>query len=239
MYNRNPTAQLWLFAYGGIAAGTHCSILSEMLAWGPNLDHQVARGDALISRTRSKVGTWFLDADRKAAGDVCLMVDHDLSWQPEDLSLIARRALEHNAIVAGIYSKRTFGAGPAIVTDDTGDFTIGEDRLIRCQYVSSGFMAVPRSVFAAVAQTMERTNGETPNGNFYPFFLPMLHNGEYLSEDWAFCERARACGFQVLASTGPRLVHEGDYGYRVVDAISTPPPAQDITIRAREVAHVR
>lgn len=216
--NRNPTATLWLFAYGGISALTHCSVLSEMLEWGDNLTHNVMREDALISRSRSKVASWFLQTDRKVAGDVLLMVDHDISWEPGDLSLIARRALEHQAIVGGIYSKRTFGEGPAIRVNDTGTFQMGDDALINCDYVSTGFVAIPRAILQAVAADMPLTHD-----GYWPLFLPFVvtdRDGKtvYLSEDWAFCHRAQAAGFRVLASTGPKLVHEGLHGYRLVDA---------------------
>jgi len=50
-----------------------------------------------------------------------------------------------------------------------------------------------------------------------PFFLPLLHPIEegiwYLAEDYAFCERARQCGFKVMADTSVRLWHVGNYTY--------------------------
>ena len=50
-----------------------------------------------------------------------------------------------------------------------------------------------------------------------PYFLPLLipHRGGqwYLPEDYAFCERARQCGFQVMADTSIRLEHLGRYAY--------------------------
>jgi hypothetical protein len=50
-----------------------------------------------------------------------------------------------------------------------------------------------------------------------PYFLPMLvpdGPGQwYLSEDYAFCERARRCGIKILADSSIRLRHIGSYGY--------------------------
>ena len=55
-----------------------------------------------------------------------------------------------------------------------------------------------------------------------PFFLPMLRaidNGHwYLGEDYAFCERARQCGFKIMADTSIRLWHIGEYAYGWEDA---------------------
>jgi hypothetical protein len=55
-----------------------------------------------------------------------------------------------------------------------------------------------------------------------PYFLPLLQpdgGGHwYLAEDYAFCERARQCGFKILADTTIRLKHFGTYGYTWEDA---------------------
>jgi hypothetical protein len=40
----------------------------------------------------------------------------------------------------------------------------------------------------------------------------------YLSEDYAFCARARQCGFQIMADTTIRLWHVGSYRYGWEDA---------------------
>jgi hypothetical protein len=40
----------------------------------------------------------------------------------------------------------------------------------------------------------------------------------YLAEDFAFCERARQCGYQIMADTTIRLWHHGSYAYGWEDA---------------------
>ena len=40
----------------------------------------------------------------------------------------------------------------------------------------------------------------------------------YLAEDFAFCERARQCGYKIMADTTIRLYHYGSYGYTWEDA---------------------
>lgn len=50
-----------------------------------------------------------------------------------------------------------------------------------------------------------------------PYFLPMVVEEDgvawYLGEDYAFCERARRCGYRIVADTTVRLQHIGMYGY--------------------------
>ena len=55
-----------------------------------------------------------------------------------------------------------------------------------------------------------------------PFFHPMPHQCEdghwYLAEDYAFCQRARECGFAIVADTTIRLWHVGTYPFGWEDA---------------------
>lgn len=230
----HPTATLWLFAYGGITPPTHAAVCRELRQW-TNLAHHVMGEEALICRARSRAASRFLKEEAQIGGDVLLMVDHDIAWAPGDLSLIARRALERNAVVGGIYPKRVFADGSAVRfnASGTGDWHIGEDSLIPASYVGSGFLAIPRDCLRTVADSLPWIEE-----GYWPFFLPMTvlteqdgkKGHEYLSEDWAFCERARTSGFDIYASTGPRLTHEGRYTFRLVDARARPPKDEDITL---------
>ena len=227
-------ATLCLFAYNGLTGGTHLSILGESLVW-PELVHRVQGNDALISRARSKVASWFLQEEN--VGDVLMMIDHDISWQQGDLRHIAEQALEGRAVVAGIYPKRAFGKGfPVIFTDDVeGEYQIGREGLIAARYVSTGFIAIHRAVLEQLASTLPKVNVADEGEEYWPFFLPMLaEQGEdvsYLSEDWAFCVRAREAGFRIYASTRPRLEHEGTHTYRMADARVQIPPKVDIKFK--------
>lgn len=234
--NQHPTATLWLLAYDGITAGTHVSIIDEMRDW-PNLAHSVMPGESLLDRVRSRVASMFLQADRKDAGDVLLFVDSDISWRAGDLSHIARRALERNAIVGGIYPKRAFGQGSALrFKEQVGTWRIGTDALIPCDYVGNGFIAIPRDIARAVADTLPWVR--EGDNHYWPLFLSQVveetYRGEtgfiFLPEDYSFQHRAKALGFECFADTYPRLRHEGHYTYRLVDARAMPPEDEDVTI---------
>lgn len=238
---RNPRATLWLCSYQGIQPNTVAALLNEKLAW-PNLTVQFKGGDANIDRARSKVASWYLATPEEDAGSVLLMVDADNAWQTGDLAKIAKRALEHNAVVGGIYPKRAFNQGAALrVTDGAdGDYTIGEDRLIPAAFVGTGFIAIPRTILTALAATLP-----TVKGGFQPFFMPYVladeYGEEYPTDDQAFCARVRAAGFPVYASTFPRLTHDGTYTFRMVDSDVSPPPDRDVSISlvqpVREAVH--
>lgn len=225
--HKNPRATLWLCAYNGLTVATHLCIVKELLSWGSNLSYHVKGGDANIDRARSKVASWFLLEPPEEAGDVLLMVDSDNAWQEGDLAYIAKRALERNAVVGGIYPKRAFNAGPAMRVEEevTGSLTMGSEDLIPAAFVGTGFIAIPRAILRAVAITLP-----TVKGDFKPFFMPYIVDGEYPTDDWAFCARVRELGLPVLASTYPHVTHEGSYLYRMVDSVVSPPPDRDLTI---------
>jgi hypothetical protein len=96
--------------------------------------------------------------------------------------------------------------------------------LIEVLYAGTGFMLVRREVYEAIREKLqlplcnERFGGPT----LTPYFLPMIREDEpgywYLAEDFAFCERARQCGYKILIDTTARLQHFGGYGYSWEDA---------------------
>lgn len=243
---RNPRGTLWICSYNGIGEDTFLSVLGEGRVW-PNLTIRVKKGDANIDRARSKVSSWFLQEPREDAGDVLLMVDADNSWMQGDLAKIAKRALEHNAVVGGIYPKRAFNQGPALrlAAGAEGDYQIGRDELIPAEFVGTGFIAIPRDILETLSGELRYCKGGDgdPHPGYWPFFMPYvlpLSDGfEYPTDDHAFCARVRAFGFDVFASTYPRLHHDGAYRYRMVDSGVSPPPDRDMTftLNAPQVAH--
>jgi hypothetical protein len=90
-------------------------------------------------------------------------------------------------------------------------------------YAGAGFMHVRRDVYLTMQQRMQLPMCNERFGSpLLPFFHSMLHPIEdghwYLAEDYAFCERARACGFKIMADTTIRLWHIGTYAYGWEDA---------------------
>ena len=59
------------------------------------------------------------------------MIDHDMAWAPGDLERLAQKVAETRSIVAGVYSKRCFGAGVAVRFEEPGEYPLGVDRLVR------------------------------------------------------------------------------------------------------------
>lgn len=49
--------------------------------------------------------------------------------------------------------------------------------------------------------------------------LPMIHKKEYLSEDFAFCFRARQEGYKIFALPNIKIAHIGNYYYSLKDYV--------------------
>jgi len=96
------------------------------------------------------------------------------------------------------------------------DIILGEKGgLYPIKYGATGFMCTHRSVYEGIAEKLNLNKVKIWGGQHiaYPFFFPIIENGEYLGEDFAFCKRARDAGFELFCDTRIRLSHVGKYSY--------------------------
>lgn len=186
--------------------------------------------DALIGRSRSIMTTEFLSTD----ADVMVIIDDDIVYEPADFWKIVEGARETRSVYGGAYVTRS--TTPHI----TSRFIPGQElvfaqgparRPVEFQYLATGFWAMHRDLVEAMCDT---TFADAYGGHrvekvelgadrpFYPFFMPFVTCEEdgrlhYLSEDWAFCNRAKQLGFKVWVDQSIILIHMGDYPYTVRD----------------------
>lgn len=194
---------------------THVFCLMDLLArpgllWGP------IAGDALVERSRGRCATHFL---RHTDADVLVSIDSDIQFRAGDVEAIAAQAHQLGAIIGGAYMTRgRAGSMPtsALTQDRRYEFGLGDPREtepVPVDYLAGGFMAVPRVVFERLAEDLPLCD-EGSALEQYPFYLPFVIQGangpEFLSEDFAICERARLAGFPVLLNTAVRLGHIGE-----------------------------
>lgn len=175
-------------------------------------------GDALISRSRSILLTrWWRDT----ADDVCLMLDSDIVFTTEDAERIVAAARKHRTVVAAAYATRDAKGLASRIYPGT-EITFHPDaEPVEVEYVATGFMAIHRDVVDALWPTLPTCHPEL-NWAFRPFFDCFVKDAEYLSEDWAFCERVRNAGFPVMLDPGIRLGHLGTKEYRIEDIGGVP-----------------
>lgn len=232
--------------YGGIAyrsvdVAHHEAVLSfqeECLARGIAVDRCMITG-VLISRSRSIVASNFL----RSEADVLLTIDSDIVFRAQDAISLCEKALKYD-LIGGCYatrgSRRKVAAllphGEAVV------FANNEEPL-QVRYLAAGFMAISRSVVEKIRDTLplcDQGTKDTPSEAdlpFWPFYMPYVipvkekQKNVYLSEDVAFCERAKGVGFKMWLDPTIRLGHVGDYMFLLEDLIRPErPEAQPMTL---------
>lgn len=168
-------------------------------------------GDGLISRVRNICGQEIVDSD----ADYLMFIDDDIVWDVND-NPIDRLVEKNKDIVGGVYVTRSMDHHPVIRTLATQESKINkEEKIVKTEitdelqevvYIGTGFLLIKRSCLA-----------EVYNKHHYPFMPLEDETGEYLSEDYAFCYRARALGFKVYADTSINLGHIGKQIFSIRD----------------------
>lgn len=185
-------------------------------------------GDALVERARSRAATHFLE---KTKADVLLSIDSDIEFLDDDAMKICEQAMEYS-VVSGVYVTRSKKKAVPACRLEVGrryEFA-GDHTPVPVQWSATGFSAVHRRVFEALADDPEMTVLH-PNDEAFrmrPFYLPFAStddNGEpiFLSEDWAFAERTKRAGFTNYVNPAVRLAHWGSHSFTLED-MYTPIP---------------
>jgi SAM-dependent methyltransferase len=148
-------------------------------------------GDALIDRARAKaVSDWY----RNETTDVFLMIDDDIVFKAEDAVRVVELAREKRAIACGAYP---VGGGEHMASRGWPGQELHWGptfEAVEIRWPATGFMAVHRDVITALTETMALCY-PTQADAFWPMFQPFALGENYLSEDYAFGERARELGF--------------------------------------------
>ena len=223
---------LTIYAYGGVAGACINSIIElANLISHRNMKCLIrsVREDALISRSRSRETAVAISS----GADVWFQLDHDLSFDAEDVITTCELAMEHKAAVCGVYSCRSTPPRSALrPVHDEPIKKIGANELIPITFFASGFVAIPiKSIVDTVAvcetdvvppeyRVQWVTDGPTKSfkAQYPTLWKPMTYQRsdgsyEYLSEDYSASARLRLAGVDQLAWTKPILKHWGECGY--------------------------
>ena len=171
------------------------------------------RGYSAVDAARNQMAT-----DALADGfDELMWVDSDVVFDPTDVDKLRGHGLP---IACGLYPKKGPREFACAFLPGTAAVTFGAaGGLAEVRYCGFGFVHTRRAVYETVRA---RLGLPTLNQRFdrplVPYFGPLAvrdaePGGWYLGEDYSFCERARQCGFRVVADTSIRLWHVGSYRY--------------------------
>ena len=168
-------------------------------------------GCSVVSRVRNLIAYDFLQSD---CTDL-MFIDSDINFEAEDIfRLMAWGSDPKKGIVAGIPVARKKGQVYISTLDQDEDNNIFMDKmgLIRAKRVATAFMLIRREVFTQLKDAHPEWvyHDEKKVGDeMIAFFDFALVDGQYIGEDYLFCDRARELGFEVWIDPTIKLGHMG------------------------------
>ncbi len=178
------------------------------------------RGYSAVDAARNQMAT-----DALAQGFAELMwIDSDVVFDPDDISRLRAHGLP---FTCGLYSKKGPRQFACEFLPGTPAIRFGQSGgPVEIRFCGFGFTHTRKEVYQTIHTRLKLPICNRRFGSLLvPYFEPLVVNdprGPWsLSEDYAFCQRARECGFKVFADTRIRLWHVGPYRYGWEDAGST------------------
>ena len=126
--------------------------------------------------------------------------------------------------MCGLYAKKSRREFACTFLPGTKQVLFGPTGgLVEILYCGFGFVLTRRPVYERMQKQLGLPVCNQRFGSLLvPYFAPMaIPDGAgswYLGEDYAFCERARQCGFRIMADLTIRLWHVGSYRFSWEDA---------------------
>ena len=175
------------------------------------------RGYSAIDSARNQMAT-----DALADGfDELVWIDSDVVFRPDDVDALRANG---RPLACALYPKKGPREFACNFLPGTAAVTFGKaGGLVPIQYCGFGFVYTRRDVYDRVQNrfqlpVLNRRFGKPLVPYFAPFWVGEGDDAHYLAEDYAFCERARQAGFELVADTRIRLWHVGSYRYSWEDA---------------------
>jgi hypothetical protein len=145
-----------------------------------------------------------------------MWIDSDMAFEPSSVARLRSHGLP---LVCGLYPAKVDRHLTSQLAPEVRRLTFGQGGgLVEVLHAATGFLYTRRQVYLDIQQQLQLPVCNQRQGQpIVPFFLPLIvPDGVghwYLGEDYAFCERARRCGYRIFADTTIRLQHIGIYGY--------------------------
>ena len=175
--------------------------LATMLAKGAGIeDMQIAVCNVQSYSTCSNRNI-AVETARREKCDYLLMIDSDLSFPPHTLEKLLKNAIDNNLDILGCnYVMRKHPHSSLV--EGLGEGLVPVKGVSEVKRLPTGMLLTRLSVFDKLEK---------------PYFMqPIQPDGTLGTEDYRFCDLARAAGFKIYmdAELSTELVHWGDVGYR-------------------------
>ena len=192
-----------------------------------SINHNFLNNSAIITEARNELVAMFLDSDSTHF----LFIDADIEFP---LSAFNRAVRADKDVFCVPYPSKKFhwkyykpekGESSAywfqMMFDTTKEFSLN-DGVMEIDRAPTGFMMIKRQVFEIMQKKMPELkykmmrsmNGELKERELWGFFdLGKTPEGGRVGEDYAFCDRWKACGGRIFASVLDKMAHIGNHSY--------------------------
>jgi len=216
-------------AYGGnVTSGYATSLAASVSLFqshGIDLQAIVLTNHSVIQMARNRVFREFLKTD----SEMLVWIDSDIQWNPLDL---LKLCLHDEDVVGGTYRKKNPATTEFTVQLIRGSLDPDDRGLLEVDRIGTGFLRVTREALEKLIENSEEVSVDVNSkrvdigsvtkyqdsgaGFLYNVFEVGVYKGEFLSEDYLFCEKLKEKGYKILLDTKINLGHEGTYTYRGV-----------------------
>lgn len=198
-----------------------------------DIHHNFLNNSAIITEARNELVAMFLDSDSTHF----LFIDADIEFP---ISAVERGLRVDKDVFCVPYPSKKFhwehfkpevGESSAYwfqtMFDVSKEFKL-HDGIIEVDRAPTGFMMIKREVFEVMKKkmpelryTMQRSmNGKMTSRELWGFFdLGKIGERGRVGEDYAFCDRWKACGGKIYVSLLDKMAHIGNHSYegRLID----------------------
>lgn len=172
-------------------------------------------GSSLICRARQNVTYKFLYEQKKC--DYFLQLDDDVQL-PHDA--IIKLVESGKDVIGGMYSLKSQAGKIALRAKGNKVINIKDhpDEIIPIKYISTGCFMQTREVAQKAWDHYKKDRSYVANPDSknkkagldrVALYTPFIYDDEYLSEDWAYCQRLEDMGEELFVHTGVKCIHWG------------------------------
>jgi hypothetical protein len=142
-------------------------------------------------------------------------IDADIAFWPDDVDKVRALGALGHWMVAGAYPVKGWPVMTMEPMDKSHPVLFGPHaELVPLKYAATGFFYTHAQVYRRIWNLSNLSKVLIWGQHYaFPWFYPILTEGEYLGEDFAFCLRAREAGFEIKLDPTIRLAHIGRYSY--------------------------
>lgn len=223
--------------YGGMCHGSFMTSvfgLNDILIQnGHTMSLQFLYNESLIQRGRNKIANHVL---QNKNSDVLLFIDADIEFNPVEIyqmllldkdiigAVVPLKAIHFEHIKLATFLKKNtvdlpyFGGYFNINCEvDSIREDVLNNRPFKVDRIGTAVLSIKKDVLikmSETAQTYKENTPSQPDGPaFFDFFPVKIEDGQMMSEDYSFCNKAREIGYDVYATAYPLIGHSGTYQF--------------------------